>query len=150
MANPNGTKKNLKVPSSIEARINGSKGGKQKAANDRRNTALAIVLKEFLNVRLEDIKDKGIQKLLATATGAKDMNKTIRELLIEAIVLAALNGNSSIVHIILELLGEDPVLKLRKQELALKKKALKAAEKQGVETSSAMQQLVDSLKAVGE
>jgi hypothetical protein len=146
MANPNGTKKNLKVPSSKEARLLGRKGGNASVAAQRKKKALHLVLTEFLDVRLGEISDKGIRDLLITASGSKDKNKTVRELIVDGLILSSISGNSAMMRILLELSGDDPILKIRREELALKKKAVKAAEKQGVETFSAMQQLVDSLR----
>ena len=70
-------------------------------------------------------------------------------LLVHAMVTAGIEGDVQAAKFVADLVGDGAAHELKKQELALKRQALKSAEKQGVETSSAMQQLVDSLRGAG-
>lgn len=100
------------------------KGGKASGKTRRRQKALRMILKEALAVRLADITDAGAKKTLLQASGSKDENKTVGEIVIDGMLRASVRGNSQMMKMIMQLTGNDPELKLKREELALKKKAL--------------------------
>ena len=100
------------------------KGGKASGKTRRRQKALRMILKEALAVRLADITDAGAKKTLLRASGSKDENKTVGEIVIDGMLRAGVRGNSQMMKMIMQLTGNDPELKLKREELALKKKAL--------------------------
>lgn len=100
------------------------KGGKASGKTRRRQKALRMILKEALAVRLADITDAGAKKTLLQASGSKDENKTVGEIVIDGMLRAGVRGNSQMMKMIMQLTGNDPELKLKREELALKKKAL--------------------------
>ena len=139
--------KNLKpMRSAKEAREKGKKGGKASVVARRRKKSMKELAKALLSFTPRRSIDQKL--LLAAGFDPEDVNNGA--LVVNAMVDQAASGNVLAAKFVAELLGDGAMHELKKQELALKKQALKSAEKQGVETSSAMQQLVDSLKAVGE
>lgn len=107
-----------------EARKFGKKGGEESGKTRRQQKALRTILKEALAVRLADITDAGAKKTLLQASGSKDENKTVGEIVIDGMLRASVRGNSQMMKMIMQLTGNDPELKLKREELALKKKAL--------------------------
>ena len=89
MANKNGNPQNLKVPSSKEARKNGSKGGKAsaKARKERKE------FKEALKLAL---------------TVVMDNKKTVQEIGIEALMDRFMKGDPKVFELIRDTIGEKP------------------------------------------
>lgn len=107
-----------------EQRENAQKGGKASGEARRRKKALRTVLKESLHIRLDEIADEGTRKLLLQAAGAKDTGKTVGELIIGGLILSSVKGNSQMMRLLFELIGEDPTLALKRRELKIKEKSL--------------------------
>lgn len=149
MASKKGKVENL-IPQNLrtkeEQREIARKGGRAAAATYRRRKALKTILKEALPLKLSEIEDKAVRDLFYKAVGSKNGGRTIAEAVMIKFILACMSGNAPMMKMLLELVGEEPNLVIKQKELALKKELAKAAEKQGTETSSAMQQLVDSLR----
>lgn len=103
-------------------------------------------MKEALPLKLSELKDTAIRDLFYKAVGSKNGDSTIAEAVMINFILACMSGNAPMMKMLLELVEEEPNLVIKQKELALKKELAKAAEKQGFETSSAMQQLVESLR----
>ena len=122
------------------------KGGIASGKSRRQKKALRSILKESLNLQLKDIADKGTRDLLLEAVGAENEDRTVGELIIDGLILSSIRGNSQMMKLLFELIGEDPTITLKKQELALKKKAVEKAESGDTATSLGMMQLVESLK----
>ena len=65
-----------------------------------------------------------MRKLLQKATGSKDEEKTVGELVIDGLILSSVRGNSQMMKLLFELMGEEQNLELKRKELKLKEKAL--------------------------
>ena len=126
-----------------EARERGSKGGKASGVAKRRKKSMQELAKALLSFAPRNKADR----TMLEAAGFDSADSNNGALIVHAMLQEAVGGDVQAAKFIAELLGDGAMHELKKQELALKKKALKAAEKQGVETSSAMLQLVNSLKA---
>lgn len=129
-----------------EQRVIARKGGQASGVARRRKKALKTILKEALPLKLSELEDTAIRDLFYKAVGSKNGDRTIAEAVMINFILACMSGNAPMMKMLLELVEEEPNLVIKQKELALKKELAKAAEKQGFEASSAMQQLVDSLR----
>ncbi len=107
-----------------EAREIGKKGGIASGKSRRRKKALRTLLKEAVYLQIKDIEDAGVRKLLQKATGSKDEEKTVGELVIDGLILSSVRGNSQMMKLLFELMGEEQNLELKRKELKLKEKAL--------------------------
>lgn len=105
-----------------EVREIGKKGGRASVAARRRKKALKEVLNETLGIRIGDIQDEKVRSVLLTAANSKDGNLTIREAIINGVVLQAVKGNPKAVALILDITEESPAVQLRKRELEIKEK----------------------------
>lgn len=149
MAGKRGRKENLislKDRTMEEKREIGVKGGQASGIARRRKKALKTILKEALPLKLSELEDTAIRDLFYKAVGSKNGDRTIAEAVMINFILSCMSGNAQMMKMLLELVEEEPNLVIKQKELALKKELAKAAEKQGFEASSAMQQLVDSLR----
>lgn len=149
MAGKRGREENLvslKDRTMKEKREIGKKGGQASGAARRRKKALKTILKEALPLKLSELEDTAIRDLFYKAVGSKNGDRTIAEAVMINFILSCMSGNAQMMKMLLELVEEEPNLVIKQKELALKKELAKAAEKQGFETSSAMQQLVESLR----
>lgn len=134
--------KNLKILSSKEARKQGKKGGQASVASRRRKKSMKQLAQMLLT-----FPAKSVHKKMLEAAGFDPEDANNGALLVHAMVTEAIGGDVQAAKFVADLVGDGAAHELKKQELALKRQALKSAEKQGVETSSAMMQLVNSLKA---
>ena len=100
------------------------KGREANKEKQQRKKALRTLLKEALHLRVEDISDDGTRKLLQKAVGSKDVGKTVGELVIDGLILSSVRGNSQMMKLLFELMGEEQKLELKRKELKLKEKAL--------------------------
>lgn len=149
MAGKRGREENLvslKDRTMKEKREIGKKGGQASGVARRRKKALKTILKEALPLKLSELEDTAIRDLFYKAVGSKNGDRTIAEAVMINFILSCMSGNAQMMKMLLELVEEEPNLVIKQKELALKKELAKAAEKQGFEASSAMQQLVDSLR----
>lgn len=105
-----------------EVREIGKKGGRASVAARRRKKALKEVLNETLGIRIGDIQDEKVRSVLLTAANSKDGNLTIREAIINGVVLQAVKGNPKAVALILDITEESPAVQIRKRELEIKEK----------------------------
>ena len=105
-----------------EVREIGKKGGRASVAARRRKKALKEVLSETLGIRIGDIQDEKVRSVLLTAANSKDGNLTIREAIINGVVLQAVKGNPKAVSLILDITEESPAVQIRKRELEIKEK----------------------------
>ena len=80
------------------------------------------MLNETLGIRIGDIQDEKVRSVLLTAANSKDGNLTIREAIINGVVLQAVKGNPKAVALILDITEESPAVQIRKRELEIKEK----------------------------
>ena len=92
MANKNGNPQNLKVPTSKEARKNGSKGGKASAKKRRERKEFKEALKLALTVVMND-------------------NKTVQDIGIEALMDRFMKGDPKVFELVRNTIGEAPTEK---------------------------------------
>lgn len=113
--------KNLIVPSSSEARENGSKGGKASAESRRRKKDMKQKMKALLELPAA-VNDR--EQLQALGVDPDDMDNEM--VLVMAMFLGAAGGDVKAFDRVMQLLGKDighEELVLRKRELKLKEKA---------------------------
>lgn len=89
MANKNGNPQNLKVPSSEQARKNGSKGGKASQKKQKERKEFKEALKTALTVVMEN-------------------NKTVQEIGIEALMDKFMKGDPKVFELVRDTIGEKP------------------------------------------
>ena len=130
-------KNNLKVPTSEQARINGRKGGLASAANKKKKAEEKDRLKLLMSLPV--VGKKSIEQL---KTLGLDPALYDNEMLVDVVLWQqALKGDVGAIKYIDERLGRSPQLKLKQDELEIKKKSL---EKETVDTAK----LDSILKAV--
>ena len=110
--------------SGSEAREGGKKGGIASGQVRRRKKALRTVLREALHICVGDIADKGARDALMKASGSNDDSKTVGEIVIDGLILSSVRGNSQMMKLLFELIGENPTIDIKRKELKLKEKAL--------------------------
>ena len=109
--------------SGSEAREGGQKGGIASGKARQRKKALRTVLREALCLCVGDIADKGARDALLKASGSKDKGKTVGEIVVDGLILSSVRGNSQMMKLLFELIGEDPAIEIKRKELRLKEKA---------------------------
>lgn len=95
---------NLIVPTSEQARVNGSKGGKKRAENARKRKALKEQLEIFLKLPLKNEDAKETLKGLGIETEDIDNQMAITV----AICQRALKGDTRAYELIRDTIGEKP------------------------------------------
>ena len=146
MANPNGNTKNL-VPQNRRTKKEQRKIAQQggKASGVARKTKKN--LKETMLLLLSfPVKSKAAKILEAAGFDSAETNNYA--MLAYTMLDAAINrGDMKAAKAIMDLIGAGEIFEIKNKELKLKEKAIKSAETQSNQTSSAMQQLVNSLMA---
>ena len=96
---------NLIVPTSEQARANGSKGGKKRAENARKRKALKEQLEIFLNLPLKSEEAKKTLMNLGIKTDSIDNQMAITV----ALCQKSLKGDTRAYELIRDTVGEKPV-----------------------------------------
>lgn len=118
--------KNLKSAakrSPSEARENGKKGGIASGKARRQKKALRFALKEAVMMTLGDLPPdlrNGIMK----AAKVKDRGLLVSDAILGSIVRAACGGNSQMMKLLLDTIGESADVRIKERELKLKEKAV--------------------------
>ena len=136
--------KNLRpVKTKKEARERGAKGGQASVAARRKKKNLKEMMLLLLSF---PVKSKAAKILEAAGFDSAETNNYA--MLAYTMLDAAINrGDMKAAKAIMDLIGAGEIFEIKNKELKLKEKAIKSAETQSNQTSSAMQQLVNSLMA---
>ncbi len=103
--------------SKSEARENGKKGGKKSGETRKRQKSMKQVFNLIKNLPVQDEK---LKKQLEDV-GITDEELKISSALAWSAIYHAIKGNSQMMRLVFEMMGEDPNLKLKREELNLKK-----------------------------
>ena len=109
--------------SKSEARENSKKGGIASGKSRRRKKALRTALKEAVSLPLKDLPPD-LRDGIMIAAKVTDEELTVAEVLIGSIVRTACNGNSQMVKLLLDTIGESMDARIRERELELKERAI--------------------------
>lgn len=119
------------------------KGGKASAAKKKRQKTLKSLMLMLLSF---PTNGKGAKILKEIGFDCTETNNA--SMLVYSMFDAAVNrGDMKAAKAIMDLIGAGEIFEIKKRELKLKESAIKSAEAQGNQTSSAMQQLVNTLMA---
>lgn len=105
MANPNGNPDTLKVPTSIEARINGQKGGIASGEARRNKKTYTDAVKWLTNADIKITKGKIKETLEANGISTKGLDTT--QLATLGLWLGAVYGNAQNFKTLMETNGEN-------------------------------------------
>ena len=119
-------KKDLKKLTSQEAREIGKAGGLASVKARRKRKAIKELLRVWTGVLIGDIEDQGVAAELKAAGGNDSM--TVGELFAYSCIMTAIKGNAAAMRLVLEILGEDPLTELKKEEIKLRTQAMKITE----------------------
>ena len=110
-----------------ERRENARKAGKASGEARRRKKAMRQAASELLNMNLSGSKHEGIaaikQRLQALGYDAEDA--TIQDAVLVSVMMKALKGDVRASEFLRDTAGANPALDIKKEELKLKKAALK-------------------------
>lgn len=136
--------------SKSEARENGRKGGLNSGKSRRRRKALRTMLKEAVSLPLSDLPEDlkaGIMK----AAQIKDDSLLVSDAVLGSLIRTACKGNSQMMRLLLDTLGESADIRMKAREIKLKEKAAQSGTIAGVhENQSAMEQLIESIQTASK
>ena len=112
-----------------EVRKNSAKGGVKSGVTRRRRKAIMEILAGAWNIRLCDIEDPGVRKAFMTAAKSQDGKITIGEAMTNGMVLAMIRGNALMSQLVLDLMKENPAVKLKEKELRMREREIEIREK---------------------
>ena len=96
------------------------KGGKASGRARRRNKSMQNVFQQIKKLPVQD----GELKKQLEAVGIDDEDITYGAAMAWSTIYNAMKGNSQMMRLAFEMMGDDPTIALKKQEVQLKKKAL--------------------------
>ena len=109
--------------SKSEARENSKKGGVESGKSRRRKKALRTALKEAVSLTLKelhpDLRD-GIMK----SAKLRDAELTVGDAVLGSLIRSACAGNSQMMKVLFDTIGESADVRLREREVKLKEKSL--------------------------
>ncbi|MGP1365904.1 MAG: hypothetical protein ACTTKW_01095 [Schwartzia sp. (in: firmicutes)] len=123
------------------------KGGIASGKSRRRKKALRLALKEAVAMKLKDLPPD-LQRGIMKAAKLKDRELSVSDAILGSIVRAACGGDSRMMKLLLDTIGESADARMKEREMKLKEKAVAAAEKGNsglTEGLSPMLQLIQSL-----
>ena len=112
--------------SKSEARENSRKGGIQSGKSRRAKKTLKAILKNAMPIKLKELPPDLCSAILRAAQmKATKTNKemTVAEIIMGGMIRCSVKGNSMMMKLLLDLLGESPDIKLREREVKLKETA---------------------------
>ena len=121
MNNENLVDNNKRTPR--ERRENAQKAGKASGVSRRRNKSMKTV---FQNIKYLPVQDSTLKQQLE-AVGIKDEETTYAAALAWSTIYHAMKGNSQMMRLAFEMMGETPEVIQRGKEIKLKEKALNAS-----------------------
>ncbi len=104
-----------------EARALGAKGGRASGRARRQKRALRLALKSAMALSLDELPDD-LRAGIMQAAKVKDEKLLISDAVLGSLIRTACNGNSQMMRLILETLGETSEARLKERELKLKEK----------------------------
>lgn len=107
--------------SKAESQANGRKGGKASGAARRRKKALRAMLKEAVSMRLKDLPED-VRAGIMVAARLNDDSLTIGDAILGSLIWSACGGNSQMMKVLLDVLGETPDVRLKEREMKIKEK----------------------------
>lgn len=135
--------------SKSEVRKNSQKGGIASGKARRQKKALRAALKEAVAMQLKDLPPD-LQRGIMKAAKLKDRELSVSDAILGSIVRAACGGNSQMMKLLLDTIGESADTRMKERELKLKEKAV-ATLKDHVEhnpfadlTTDELRKLIDS------
>ena len=141
---------NLYPRSSDEARKNGRKGGLNSGKSRRRRKALRTLLKEAVSLPLNELPEDlkaGIMK----AAQIKDDSLLVSDAVLGSLIRTACKGNSQMMRLLLDTLGESADIRMKEREIKLKEKVAQSGTIAGAhENQSAMEQLIESIQTASK
>lgn len=142
---------NLYPRSSDEARKNGRKGGLNSGKSRRRRKALRTLLKEAVSLPLSELPEDlkaGIMK----AAQIKDDSLLVSDAVLGSLIRTACKGNSQMMRLLLDTLGESADVRMKEREIKLKEKVAQSGTiNNGSQTDqSAMEQLIESIQTASK
>lgn len=137
--------------SKSEARENGRKGGLNSGKSRRRRKALRTMLKEAVSLPLSDLPEDlkaGIMK----AAQIKDDSLLVSDAVLGSLIRMACKGNSQMMRLLLDTLGESADIRMKEREIKLKEKVAQSGTINGGthEDQSAMEQLIESIQTASK
>jgi hypothetical protein len=112
--------------SKSEARENSRKGGIQSGKSRRAKKTLKAILKNAMPIKLKELPPDLCSAILRAAQmKATKTNKemTVAEIIMGGMIRCSVKGNSMMMKLLLDLLGESPDIKLREREVKIKEAA---------------------------
>lgn len=147
-------KDNLLRPEDLtpeELRERASRAGKASVKARRRKKTIKELITHSLDIKIKDIQDPGIRDEFLLASGSKGGDITIGEAIPNGIILGSIRGDSRMVKILLDLLGESPDLKLKTRETRMREKlAKKELDAEELKTEMADDGLTTALASAAE
>lgn len=148
---------NLKKLSSREARENGKKGAEAKKQLAARRKILQALLKEGLNLKLEELPEDLRQGIMKAAR-IQDGSLTVGHALWESMIIRACKGNARMMKMILDLSGMTQDAKLQAQDVKINNLMIKQQQRKLKDDDAGttkngkttMEQLVESLHTAHE
>jgi hypothetical protein len=101
-----------------------SKGGIASGASRRRKKALRTALKEAVSLTLKELPHD-LRVAIMYAANITDMELTVSDAILGSLIRSACAGNSQMMKVLLDVLGETPDVRLKERELKLREQALK-------------------------
>lgn len=123
------------------------KGGIASGKARRQKKALRVALKEAVAMKLKDLPPD-LQRGIMKAAKLKDRELSVSDAILGGIIRTACGGDSRMMKLLLDTIGESADTRMKERELKLKEKAVDAAEKGNsglTEGLSPMLQLIQSL-----
>lgn len=106
-----------------EAKKFGQKGGKASGKSRRQKKALRVALKEAMSLPLGEL-DADMKKAIMKAANITDESVTVRDAVMGSLIRTACNGNSQMMKLLLDTIGESADIRLREKDYKLREKAL--------------------------
>lgn len=103
--------------SKAEARENGRKGGQASGRTRRRKKAMRTVFRQIATMPVNDAE---LKRQMEAA--GMDEETTYAAALAWKAIYHAMKGNSQMMRLVMEMLGEDPSIMLKEREIKLKEK----------------------------
>lgn len=99
------------------------KGGIESGKARRQKKALRVALKEAVAMQLKDLPPD-LQRGIMKAAKLKDRELSVSDAILGSIVRAACGGDSRMMKLLLDTIGESADMRMKERELKLKEKAV--------------------------
>ena len=138
-----------------EARKNGAKGGKASAAARQRKKAMRQAAATLLNTAVLDAEGEAINEIRnkLKSFGLNENESTFQDAVLVSVMIKALQGDVQASQFLRDTAGDSPSLEIRKEELKIKKAELALKRKAILDDSRPDRDennLFDTIKSVEE